>query len=142
MSGVWMTRSSVVTLLALLLITGPAHAQPTPLESATPEWMRPEEVPARADELLRRVDGARPGPAAESSLKKIEEALPQLERDLDARLKDAADAVERLASPTDLQDQQNELTSLAAPLLGWKDELNAEAKRIAEALDLVEGSKR
>jgi small-conductance mechanosensitive channel len=99
-------------------------------------------VPARADELLRRVDGARPGPATEWSLEKIEKALPELTRDLDASLKDAADAVARLASPTDLQDLQNELTSLAAPLRGWKDELSAEAKRVAEALDLIGRGKR
>jgi hypothetical protein len=137
-----MARFSGVTLLALLLAAGLVHAQPTPEESATPKWIRPEEVPARADELLRRVNEARPGPAAESSLAKIEEALPQLNRDLDVSLKDAADAVERLASPNDLQDRQNELTSLAAPLLGWKEQLNAEAKRVAQALDLIGRGKR
>ena len=79
MSGVGWLDPRFVTLLALLLVAGRGHAQPTPGEGAALEWIRPEEVPARADELLRRVDEARPGPAAESSLEKIEKSLPQLD---------------------------------------------------------------
>ena len=44
--------------------------------------------------------------------------------------------------PPSSRTSSNELTSLAAPLLGWKDELTAEAKRVAEALDLIGRGKR
>jgi hypothetical protein len=75
---------------------GRGHAQPTPGEGAALDWIRPEEVPARADALLRRLKAARPDAATESSLEKIEKLLPPLSRDLDAGLARAAGAIEPL----------------------------------------------
>jgi potassium-dependent mechanosensitive channel len=131
-----------LTLFALLVAPGRGPAQPTPSEAAPPTWIRPEEVPARADELLRRLESARPDAAAEASLAEIDRSLPQLGRDLDAVLERVTDAVERSAALAELEDLRRELTGVATPLADWKDELDAEAKRVAEVLDMIARGER
>jgi potassium-dependent mechanosensitive channel len=137
----------VLALLALLVAPdrAPGQAtpgQPTPGEAATNEWIRPEEAPARADELLRRLEAAHPDAAVESSFEKIENSLPQLDRDIDGVLKRVADVIEESAASVDLEDVRRELTGVASPLTEWKEQLAAEAKRVAEALDAIGRSER
>ena len=135
-------RVIAASLLALLVAAGQGYAEPTPGEAAPREWIRPEEVPTRADVLLRQLEDARPEPAALSSLEEIEKALPQIGRDLDPILHRATDAIERSAAPADLEDIQRELQGAAAPLAAWKNTLAAEAKRVADLLDVVTGGER
>src|SRR5262245_18827653 len=131
-----------LTLVALLVTPGRAPAQSTPSEAAPLTWIRPEEVPTRADALLRQLESAQPDAAAESSLEEIERSLPQLDRDLDPVLARVTDAVARSAALAELEDLRRELTSIATPLADWKDELAAEAKRVAEVLDEIARDKR
>jgi small-conductance mechanosensitive channel len=135
-------RRFVLILLASLVAPERGSAEPTPGESPALEWIRPEEVPERADELLRRLDAVRPDTTATSSLEKIEKSLPELGRDLDPVLERAAGAVEKPAAPADLEDMRRELTDVAEPLAHWKDELAAEAKRVADVLDLIARGER
>jgi small-conductance mechanosensitive channel len=150
------TRPAVLGLLVLLLAAAPVAAQPTPEEgaarqnaarqnaaqSAAREWIRPEEVPARADALLRGLERATPPAETRAWLERIETSLPHLGRDLDAVLARAAAAVEQSALPADLEDIQRELTGVAAPLARWKEELAAEATRVADVLDLIAQNER
>src|SRR5262245_31891694 len=129
-------RPFMLVVLALLVAPGRGPARPGPAEEQGPEWIRPEEIPSRADALLRQLEAARPGAAAESSLAAIERSLPRLGRDLDIILQQTSDAVERSA-PGELEDAQRELTDVAAPLAGWKNDLSTEAARVAKTLDLV-----
>lgn len=132
-----LTRLLVLTVLALPVAAAVVLAQPTPTESAAPQWIRPEEIPARAEALLHWLEGAAPNAAAVSSLEEIERSLPRLGSDVDAVLERGTDAVAEAAAPFELEDIRNELMGVAAPFSAWKDELAAEAKRVAEVLDEI-----
>ena len=135
-------RAVTLALLALLAALASSHAQSTPGDDPAAQWIRPEEIPARADAMLRRLEAAEPPGATELALARIEDALPQLSRDLDASLERATGAAERSASLTELEDIRHELAEAAAPLAGWKEELGAEAKRVADVLDLITQGER
>jgi small-conductance mechanosensitive channel len=140
-----MTKRSASTLVLLTLFVGGAariHAQPSSAGEAAHEWIRPEEVPARADGLLRRLDATRPDPVAGTLLDRIERALPQLERDLETGLARVRDAIARSISPTELEDIRGELTDTASPLGDWKEKLEAEGQRVAAILDEVARAER
>jgi small-conductance mechanosensitive channel len=92
--------------------------------------------------LLRLLDEARPEVGAKASLDEIEEALPDLSRDLEAGLARASDALAKSASPAELEDIRRELLGIAAPLADWEDQLEGEAQHVAEILDRVEHGKR
>jgi small-conductance mechanosensitive channel len=134
-------RAVALTLLASIAIAGRTPAQ-TPDAGTPVEWIRPEEIPARADALLRLLDTAGPDAKTESSFAEVERALPDLGRELDAVLARAADSISRSAGPTELEDIGRELMGAAAPLAGWRDELTAESKRVAELLDAVARAER
>jgi len=133
-----------LALLVLLLAPADGLGQSRPGAAATPEpeWIRPEEVPARADALLRRLDAVRPDPSAVSSLELIERSLPALDRDLDAVVDRVRAALARSAPLTDLEDLRRELLGVSAPLAAWKESLATESSRVAGALDGLSRSQR
>jgi small-conductance mechanosensitive channel len=126
----------VPILLALVVCPGQGHAQSEPPgeREAAIGWIRPEDVSDRADVLLRRLDAAQPDAAEQAALQRIEGGIAELAHDLGALLV-RADAVRaRSTSLAEIEDARRELEGAAAPLRGWKDELAAEAKRVAEVL--------
>jgi len=126
----------VPILLALVVCPGQGHAQSEPPgeREVAVGWIRPEDVSDRADVLLRRLDAAQPTAAAQAALQRIEGGITELAPDLGALLV-RADAVRaRSTSLAEIEDARRELEGAAAPLRGWKDELAAEAKRVAEVL--------
>ena len=131
------TRWLPLFLLALCVVQGSVHAQSEPPagESAAVGWIRPEEVPDRADALRGQLDAARPDAAAQAALQQIEAGIAALGPDLDALLERATVAISQKTSLAAIEDARRELKGAATPLRGWKDELAAEAKRVAEVLD-------
>mgnify|MGYP001396179037 CR=1 FL=1 len=134
----------VPILLVLLVCQGQGHAQSeTPGErGAAVGWIRTEEVPDRADALLSRLDAAQPAAAAQAALQRIEGGIAELGPDLEALLERVTATLTRSASLAEIADVRGELLSAAAPLRGWKDELAAEAKRVAEVLDELAQAQR
>ncbi len=141
-------RSEAGRLVAILfaLLSGPpsGHAQSEPAATggAAVEWIRPEEVPACADALLRRLEAVRSGAAAQAALDRIDEGLAEMGPNLDAALDRASAALARSTLPGEIDDVQRELTGAAAPLAGWQSELAAEAKRVADVLDEIAQAER
>lgn len=127
----------VLTLLLFVAAPQRVLAQPTLSATAAPEWIRPEEVPARAEELLRQLEGISTDATAKSLLDNIESELPDLARDLDALMQRANEAVEESAAPVDLEDVRREIAGAAAPLATWTEQLAAEAKRVGDILDEI-----
>jgi small-conductance mechanosensitive channel len=135
-------RSSIVCLVALLAAPLRGEVEPTPVETAAVDWIRPEEVPARADALVRRLEGVRPEAGLGSWLANVERSLPQLDHDLDAALQSANEAMERSGEPADLEDIRREIIGIAEPLDTWKRTLAEEATRVAQVLDEIEQGER
>jgi len=139
----WAARF-VLILLALLAAPIRGHGQPEPPggKNATVEWIRPEEVPDRADALLRRLEAAQPSTASAASVERMEKLLPQIRRELDAESERATDAIDRSASPADLEDVRREIAGTAAPLETWRGELADETKRITGVVDEIAQGER
>jgi hypothetical protein len=121
----------------LFVVLGQGDAQSeAPSEGGAPVgWIRPEEVPDRADALRGRLGAARPDTAAQAALQQIEAGIAALGPDLDALIERATAAIAHKATLAAIADVRGELEGAAAPLQGWKDELAAETKRVAEILD-------
>ena len=137
--------SLALALVVLASLAAPgqqlAHAEAADDGPAAVDWIRPEEVPARAEALLRRIEAGRIDATAEADLERIESAMARLAPDLDAVMARAA-ALTRTGSPPELEDVRRELAGVAAPLETWKDELAAEARRVAQTLDEIAGAER
>jgi len=129
----------VTILLALLVAQGLGHAQPPPVNNggAAVEWIRPEEVPARAYALRGQLEAAQPGESAKANVAQIERGLDELDPVLNVDLDEATRALARSASLLDLADLQRRLTDAVAPLGPWGDTLETEANRVGKALDDV-----
>jgi len=137
-------RRLLPVLLVLLVVQGQGHAQSEPpreREGAV-AWIRPEAVSDRADMLLRRLDAVQPTAAAQAALQRIEGGIAELTPDLDALIVRADAARARSTSLAEIEDARRELEGAAAPLRGWRDELAAEAKRVAEVLDELARAER
>jgi hypothetical protein len=67
-------RHAVIVLSLLLSPVFPHQAQPqSPSPKAvSKDWLRPEEVPARADALFRRMEAAKPDALAQAAVEEIE----------------------------------------------------------------------
>jgi potassium efflux system protein len=137
-------RHLVLILLVLLPASrqGQAQQQPRAESRAEVGWIRPEEVPARADALRRQLDAAQPDAAAQVALERIEKGLAEVGPDLDAGLARATTALARSSSFLDLEDLRYQLTASAAPLDAWEADLVAEAKRVAEVLEDIAQEER
>jgi potassium-dependent mechanosensitive channel len=99
-------------------------------------------VPGRADALASQLEETKPKPATRERLDETEQSFAELEPKLDV-LSGRIDA--ELAGTPDidkLEDLRRELTSGATPLSSWHAWLEAEAQRVATALENVahEGS--
>jgi potassium efflux system protein len=126
-----------IALGGLVFAAHRGEAQPTPTPGATTSWVRPVEVPAWADALLHRLAAMRPGPADESTLAAIEQALPAVAQRLDAVIARAMHDLQGATALEEIEDVRGELMSAAAPLDAWKRDLAAEAQRRADALDTI-----
>jgi hypothetical protein len=120
----------ILILLALHVCAEPGHAQ-AGAGGAAVEWIRPEEVPARADALLRRLEAGRSEAPVTAALDRIEKGLADMGPNLDAALDRVSAALTRSALPGELDDVRRGLTGAAAPLAGWQTEL-ADARADSE----------
>jgi len=150
-SGVGAIRWTIVAILAIatlpafaLVALGQGQAQPTPPAAgdAAVAWIRPAEVPARADALRRRLEAAEPDAATRTALDHIERGLAQLSPSLDAGLTQATAALARSTSFLELEDLRSQLAAAAAPLGPWGKTLAAETQRVVEVLDDIARSQR
>ena len=143
MIGARQSRPFAVLLL-LLVAPGLGDAQPEPPHEpdAAVAWIRPEEITDRADALQRRLAAARPSAATQAVVGQIEGGIAALGRDLDPLLERAGALLQRKVPLAEIEDVRRELASVAAPLVGWKDQLAAEAKRVADALDVLAQAQR
>jgi potassium efflux system protein len=134
----------VPILFASLAALGQGHAQPEPPREGggAVEWIRPAEVPVRADALRRRLEAIEPDAEAQAALQRIERRLEQLSPDIDAGLAQANSALARSASFLELEDLQSQLTAAAAPLGAWETALAAEAKRVEAVIEDVARARR
>lgn len=136
-----MATPACVLLLVLLLVpsavTGADAPAPSPAATASPvlSWIRPEEVAMRADALVRELANAPPTDAVQAGVRRIEEELPELERELDPLLAQARSAVAESMAFVELDDLQRELAADDAALAEFEATLAAEARRLAETLD-------
>jgi len=134
-------RLAVVFAIGCIIQPAPLPAQDGSSASAAPsrpDWIRPEEVPARAEALRRRLERGRPDADRESSLAEIERSLPPLVGQVDAVIQRAKDAAGRGSSAAELEDLGHELADIAAPLADWNEWLQHESERIGRTLDEVE----
>ena len=135
-NGLALISSFTPLLLIVLLIPSLGCAQtalPTP--GAATGWIRPEDVPSRADALRRQLEADEPSSATQYSIQQINSDLDRLEPQLDVLLDQANQALARSASFLELGDLDRQLTDSAAPLDSWETILEAEAKRVGKALD-------
>ena len=128
----------------ILLAAAGASAQ---LETATQpappaEWIRPEEVSTRADELLRRLESIRPDPTTQETLARMEAGLAKLGPELDARLAEADASLAAPGALTELEDLRRALSATAEPLHGWEEELGVEARRLAQVVEELAQAER
>src|SRR5262249_15236002 len=123
---------------------GPVHAQSEPptRDNVAVGWIRPEEVPDRAEALRGRLDAAQPDAAAQATLQQIEGGVAALDPHLDALLKWAAAAIAQKASLAAIEDVRSELEGVAGPFRGWEDALAADAKRAAAVLEELAKARR
>jgi potassium-dependent mechanosensitive channel len=94
-------------------------------------------VPGRADALSAELDAMKPQTATREQHEEILDGFTELERRLD-ELTARVDA-ELVGTPDleKLEDMRRELTASATPLTRWHETLDAEAQRVAAALDQV-----
>jgi potassium-dependent mechanosensitive channel len=137
-------------LVLLFALTAPAHAQlpataPAPPAAAPavapavqpqappqPGWIRPEEVPTRADALLAQIDAARLDPAKQARVGEIERNLVEITPQLD-KLSTRVQAALATATPLDKLDElAREVAVAAASLDKWQETLQAEAVRVGD----------
>jgi potassium efflux system protein len=137
-------RGLLSILLAVLVVQGQGHAQSEPPgeRGAASGWIQPEEVPERADALLRRLDAIGPDTAVRAAVQQIERGISALDPDVDALLERVTAVLARPASLAEIEDIRRELAGVAAPFRGWKDELAAEAKRVGEVDDVLARAQR
>ena len=90
-----------------------------------------------ADALLGRLDTVRTDGATAANVERIRAALAALDEDLNTVLQRANEALERSAMPAEFEDIRRELSAIAAPLAAWNQELGVEARRVAEALEMI-----
>lgn len=130
----------LVAVLSLVLVTTATAAEspaPSPAATASPvvSWIRPEEVAMRADALVRELANAPPTDAVRSGIQRIEQALPELERELEPLLAQARAAGAGSMAFVELDDLQRELAADDAALAEFEGTLAEEARRVAETLD-------
>ncbi|MGH8507570.1 MAG: mechanosensitive ion channel family protein [Gammaproteobacteria bacterium] len=120
-------------LLSALLIglVAAAHGQ----EQTAAEWIRPEAVPARADELMRRLETIQPTASQRETTEAIDRGVAELEPKLGATAAGADKALAISAPLNVLEGLKRELTGAAEPLDAWYRSLEAEAGRVAALLD-------
>jgi potassium efflux system protein len=140
-----------VLRLALLTLAfaAAAGAQPeavgvpaTDEAQTEPGWIRPEEVPKRAEDLLRQIDAARPDPAIRSALEEVEARLAEGAPKLSATLKRVRRALAGSPGLTILQDLQRELAVFEGVTARFEEQLDREASRIALGLEKLETEER
>lgn len=125
-------RGSRFLLSALLIgLIAAAHGQ----EQTAAEWIRPEAVPARADELMRRLETIQPTAFQRETTEAIDRGVAELEPKLGATAAGADKALAISAPLNVLEDLKRELTGAAEPLDAWYRSLEAEAGRVAALLD-------
>jgi hypothetical protein len=125
-------RMSHLLLSALLIgLATAAHGQ----EQAAAEWIRPEAVPARADELLRRIEAAQPTAFQREATEKIEKGMADLDPALGSMAARAEEGLVASAPVSMLEDLKRDLTGAAEPLDEWHRSLEAEAERVATLLE-------
>ena len=116
--------ASLLLLLVALLAAGEpiqAQSEPPGEPSAAVTWIRPEEVPDRAEALLRRLEAIRSDAATMTTLPEIERRLVEVGTDLDALLVRMNTALAQSISLPAIEDRRREITATAAPLGGWED---------------------
>jgi hypothetical protein len=118
-----------------------APPEAAPSAPAT-EWIRPEEVPAWADALLRQLEAVRPAPAALAALARAESGLAELAPALDVLLAGAQAALAGPSSLAELEDLRGGLEGTARSLREWQEELELEAKRLGRVTDEIARAER
>lgn len=73
-------------------------------------WIRPEEVPDRADALLRRLEEVRSDATTMTTLPEIEHRLVEVGADLDALLLRMNTALAQSISLPEIEDRRREIT--------------------------------
>lgn len=128
---------AVLSLVQVTTATAGESPAPSPAATASPvvSWIRPEEVAMRADALVRELANAAPTDAVRSGIERIEQELPELERELDPLLVQARAAVAESMAFVELDDLQRELAADDAALAEFEVTLAAEGRRIAETLE-------
>lgn len=136
-----MGRYFLLLCSGLLLVPSLGWAElPPPTEAAIA--LRPEEIPEHADALLRRLRLAKASQIAEARIARIEQDATTRGRELDAQVEQASAVLARGTSLGDLEDLRHTLEGDVAPLVQWKDELDAEAARVATTLDEIAQAER
>jgi small-conductance mechanosensitive channel len=102
---------------------------------ATAEWIQPEEIPARADALVRRLGTFGVDPSERRLLEQVEAGLAELAPALEPQLAQATALQARSASLADLEEARRLLEGSAAQLGRWQTTLEAEAKRVGASLE-------
>jgi len=123
-----MTRLAVL-VLAMGLARG-AVAQQT-----ADDWIRPEVVATRAEELHREVEAARPTPGREKAIESLEPELESLEPELAALEAQAEAALSTSAPLSEIDDLRRALVAMNEHLARWPEQLEREAARTAASLD-------
>jgi len=123
-----MTRLGV-----LVLALGLARAAVA--QEAAEDWIRPEDVPTKAEELQHEIEAARPTPGVEKTIEVLEPELDALEPELEALEAQAEAALATAAPLPEIDDLRRALIAMSAHLARWPEQLQREAARTAAALD-------
>jgi hypothetical protein len=121
--------------------TAPIAAAPVPgAPAAAPaiapqdDWIRPEDIADRADLLTRRLESRVTTDAVHATVQQIQNGLTRLDHDLTAAFEQAKVALARTSSLMQIQDARRELRGASEPFEAWKQQLDAEARRVSDVL--------
>ncbi len=138
----WRTRvaPALLTLSIAIVVHAATGAAQTPVPeptAASAAWIRPEEVAIRADRLARALASVPPGSAVRETVRQIDADLAEAAPSIETLLERAHATLARSTPFVELEDLQRELAATDAMLGKWSIPLEAEAKRIADALDEI-----
>ncbi|MFN2427981.1 MAG: hypothetical protein ABR587_16210, partial [Candidatus Binatia bacterium] len=84
--------------------------------------------------MTHRLDSRRAAPDIVAAVAKIEQGIARLDPELETGFERAKVALAGQTSLIAIQDARRELEGAAAAFPGWKEKLEAEAKRTAEVI--------
>jgi potassium efflux system protein len=115
-------------------VPGASSAAAAPAIAPEDDWIRPEDIADRAKLLTSRLESRVTTDAARATVQQIEKKLARLDDELTAAFEQARVALGGKSSLMQIQDARRELRGASEPFDAWKQQLEAEARRVSDVL--------